>query len=248
MSCQECGNQLPDGAKFCGVCGSKQKPTDVAGESTASTPRPPASAATAPEAAEPVTAVEPKTTRPALETMLSSKAEPDPGDPSESASTRPVQPTPKPAPTRAAPKQPAPKPAHPIEPAAANDHRSPRRPAASPESHPNPPRTTPRPGTSLPWFIDFRFTRMLTPTLVKIAYVLGSLVLALITLGFVVVTFAQAVGSKGTPAFLLVVPVELLFGLLMQMMLRVTLEFFVSLVRNAEDTHAIRALLESQAR
>lgn len=80
---------------------------------------------------------------------------------------------------------------------------------------------------------DFSFSHFITPKIVKIAYVISTVLLALAFLGYLIASLAS-----DEPALVVLVlivgPVVLLLYLIF---IRMTLEFFVAIVRMSEDVH-----------
>jgi hypothetical protein len=83
---------------------------------------------------------------------------------------------------------------------------------------------------------DFGFTSFVTPTVVRVLYVLIMIVLALIGLGSVVVAFAL---NKLFGIFTLIIAAPLTFFISLALY-RIVLELFVVIFRVAEDIHVIR--------
>ncbi len=80
---------------------------------------------------------------------------------------------------------------------------------------------------------DFSFSSFITPKIVKFAYVLATVLLGLALLAYLVVAIAS-----GEPALIvLVVIVGPFVALLYLIFIRMTLEFFVAIVRMSEDVH-----------
>jgi hypothetical protein len=79
---------------------------------------------------------------------------------------------------------------------------------------------------------DFSFTNFVTPILVRFVYLLATVALALSWLIFVIVGFANGVGT-GLGALVLG-PIFLVIYLAV---IRMTLEFYLSVVRMSEDIH-----------
>jgi Domain of unknown function (DUF4282) len=79
---------------------------------------------------------------------------------------------------------------------------------------------------------DFRFEQFITPMIVKFVYVLALVVLVIAWLGFLVAGFAESATSG---VFVLVVgPILLLLYLAF---VRMTLEFYLAIVRMSQDIH-----------
>ena len=83
---------------------------------------------------------------------------------------------------------------------------------------------------------DFGFTSFVTPTVVKVLYVLIMIVLALIGVGSVVVAFALNT-LFGIFTLIIAAPLSFLISLALY---RIILELFVVIFRVADDIHAIR--------
>ena len=79
---------------------------------------------------------------------------------------------------------------------------------------------------------DFSFTNFVTPILVRFVYLLATVALVASWLIFVFVGFAQGVGSGLTA--LILGPIFLVIYLAV---IRMTLEFYLSVVRMSEDIH-----------
>jgi hypothetical protein len=79
---------------------------------------------------------------------------------------------------------------------------------------------------------DFSFNNFVTPTIIRVLYVLGLIGIAIIYLTFVITSFLQNT-IQGILA--------LLFGLIISFIYlalwRVVLEFFLAVVRMSEDIH-----------
>lgn len=95
---------------------------------------------------------------------------------------------------------------------------------------------TPLPRTDTAGFFralfDFSFSEFITPKVVKAVYVLATIVLALAWLVFFISAFSQSAGA-GILVFL--------FGgigaVLYLALIRMTLEFYLAIVRMSEDIH-----------
>jgi hypothetical protein len=80
---------------------------------------------------------------------------------------------------------------------------------------------------------DFSFAHFITPKIVKFAYVLATVLLSLALLGYVIVAIASE-----EPALIVLVLIGGPFvALLYLIFIRMTLEFFVAIVRMSEDVH-----------
>jgi hypothetical protein len=79
---------------------------------------------------------------------------------------------------------------------------------------------------------DFSFTNFVTPILVRFVYVLATVALAVTWLIFVIAGFANSLGA-GLGALILG-PV---FVVIYLAVIRMTLEFYLSVVRMSEDIH-----------
>jgi hypothetical protein len=79
---------------------------------------------------------------------------------------------------------------------------------------------------------DFSFTNFVTPILVRFVYLLATVALTASWLIFVFVGFARGVGSGLTA--LILGPIFLVIYLAV---IRMTLEFYLSVVRMSEDIH-----------
>ena len=79
---------------------------------------------------------------------------------------------------------------------------------------------------------DFSFTNFVTPILVRFVYLLATVALALTWLVFVIVGFANSVGTG-----LGVLVLGPIFVVIYLAVIRMTLEFYLSVVRMSEDVH-----------
>ncbi|MBO1753845.1 DUF4282 domain-containing protein [Allobranchiibius sp. CTAmp26] len=79
---------------------------------------------------------------------------------------------------------------------------------------------------------DFSFTHFVTPIIVKVVYILATVVLVLGWLGFVIVGFNHSAGSG--LLFLIVGAIGLIVYLAL---IRMTLEFYLAIVRMSQDIH-----------
>jgi hypothetical protein len=79
---------------------------------------------------------------------------------------------------------------------------------------------------------DFGFNSFATPSVVKVLYIIGMVLLGLAYLGFLVAGFAQGI----LPGLLVLVGggIAVLFYLTL---FRITLEFYYAVVRMSEDIH-----------
>jgi Domain of unknown function (DUF4282) len=90
-----------------------------------------------------------------------------------------------------------------------------------------------RPAGFFKALFDFSFTHFVTPKIVKFAYVLATILLALIYVGLVISGFAS-----DEPAYGLIVLVLGAVGFIVYLaLIRMTLELYVSIVRMSEDIH-----------
>lgn len=80
---------------------------------------------------------------------------------------------------------------------------------------------------------DFSFSTCVTPKIVKAVYILATIGLAL---GYVIVVLASFV--RGPVAGIAMMLVGALLGVLYLALIRMTLEFYYSIVRMSEDIHA----------
>ena len=79
---------------------------------------------------------------------------------------------------------------------------------------------------------DFSFTRFVTPMLVRFAYLLATVVLAVSWLAFMITAFTQSVGFG---LFALIIgPIIVIIYLAL---IRMTLEIYLSIVRMSQDIH-----------
>ena len=84
----------------------------------------------------------------------------------------------------------------------------------------------------LPALFDFTFTHFVTPKLVRFVYLLATIALGIAWLFWVFVGFAQGAGTG--VAVLILGPILLIIYLAI---IRMTLEFYLSIVRMSEDVH-----------
>lgn len=80
---------------------------------------------------------------------------------------------------------------------------------------------------------DLSFRHFITPMVVKVVYVLGMIGLVLVWLGFMLSAFSQSTGAG-----IFVLLFGPLFVILYLCLLRMTLEFYVAIVRMSEDINA----------
>jgi hypothetical protein len=79
---------------------------------------------------------------------------------------------------------------------------------------------------------DFSFSTFITPMIVKAVYILSVIVLVLIWLVFLATSFSQ---SAGAGLFVLIIgPIGVIIYLAF---IRMTLEFYLAIVRMSEDIH-----------
>ncbi|HEX6326952.1 MAG TPA: DUF4282 domain-containing protein [Jiangellaceae bacterium] len=105
---------------------------------------------------------------------------------------------------------------------------TPPQPASPPQPTPTSQPTTPTFFTSL---FDVRFSQYVTPTVIPVLYVLGMIGIAVGYLSYTIVAFSVS-STLGLLTLLILGP---LFALLALIWLRVTLEFYLSLVRLSGD-------------
>ncbi|MGC4962830.1 DUF4282 domain-containing protein [Gordonia sp. DT218] len=79
---------------------------------------------------------------------------------------------------------------------------------------------------------DFGFNSFVTPALVKVVYILGTIVLAIGVIFFIIAGFVESIGAG--IAALILAPI---IGLIYLAFLRVTLELYYAVVRLSEDVH-----------
>jgi hypothetical protein len=84
-----------------------------------------------------------------------------------------------------------------------------------------------------PALFDFSFNSFATPSVVKVLYIIGMVLLGLFYLGGIIVSFAVAGAGQG----LLVLIVGGIAALFYLTLFRITLEFYYALVRMSEDIH-----------
>jgi hypothetical protein len=104
-------------------------------------------------------------------------------------------------------------------------------PPSPPTSPPAQPAGAPTPQSFFAALFDVRFSNFVTPTVVTVLYVLGMIGIAIGYLTYVVLAFNVNAGL-GAVTLLIIGP---LFALLALIWLRVTLEFYVALVRLSGD-------------
>lgn len=228
-TCQECGNAVSPAASFCGVCGAQQ------GEAQ----KPPATASTKGNSA--------------LATQLSKDAEPG-------SDQTPIPPAPK-----------APKSPRPVTHSAADDPPPPGRPAAArPFAEPGqdqelpstnaadmqdaPPidwgaikEAAPWKSDSPPWFLDFSFKRMVTPRAASVAFGIATfLTIAGVLWAWKAIISDLQLILSGGEQFVACVGV-VLWGAVMLLIFRMLLEALTATIRTAQNTNAIRLVVESRA-
>lgn len=106
-------------------------------------------------------------------------------------------------------------------------------PSGGPQHQPDPFRDPA--GASRGFFaalFDFRFTSFVTPTIVKVVYVLVTILIALSYLGFLVSSL-----RAGVLTFLFVLVAGAVGALVYLALARITLEFMYAIVRMSEDIH-----------
>lgn len=100
------------------------------------------------------------------------------------------------------------------------------------------PNQPPMPGGVKGFFgalFDLSFTHFVTPMVVKVVYVLGLIVLALSAPGvFIIGLVLLFQGEEGGPLLVIGAPIV---ALLYLCLLRMTLEFYVAVVRMSQDIH-----------
>jgi hypothetical protein len=79
---------------------------------------------------------------------------------------------------------------------------------------------------------DFSFTNFITPKVVKFVYILATVLLVLGWLGFMLASFSQSSGAG--LAVLILGPI---FVVVYLALIRMTLEFYLAIVRMSEDVH-----------
>ena len=80
---------------------------------------------------------------------------------------------------------------------------------------------------------DFSFNSFVTPRIVKFVYVLATLVIGMILLFWIIAAFATRSAALG----ILVLIIAPIIALLYLALIRMTLEFYYSVVRMSEDIH-----------
>jgi hypothetical protein len=80
---------------------------------------------------------------------------------------------------------------------------------------------------------DFSFSHFITPKIVKVAYVISTVLLGLAFLGYLIASLA----SEEPALVVLVLLIGPIVILLYLIFIRMTLEFFVAIVRMSEDVH-----------
>ncbi len=96
----------------------------------------------------------------------------------------------------------------------------------------------PRPAASgfLSKLFDLSFTSFITPSIVRIVYVIAMLLIGLGWLGYSVVGFARSPGL----GLLILVVVGPLLSLFYLVVVRITLELYLAVIRLAEDVHELK--------
>lgn len=84
---------------------------------------------------------------------------------------------------------------------------------------------------------DFGFNHFITPSIIRALYVLGLIVIGFVYLSFIIAAF-EVNGAFGIISLLL----GLIAAVVWAAFWRVTLEFFLSVVRMSEDIHNLRLL------
>jgi Domain of unknown function (DUF4282) len=79
---------------------------------------------------------------------------------------------------------------------------------------------------------DFSFTSFATPSLIRLLYIVGTVLIGLYYVGMVIFTF-----STSAVAGLLALVFGAVVALFMMALLRVSLEFYFAVVRMSEDIH-----------
>lgn len=92
---------------------------------------------------------------------------------------------------------------------------------------------TPTRSNSLSALFDFNFTSFATPGLVKILYILGTVLLVLAWLGYTIAAFAAINAGVGVLVLILGAVIVLFY----LAFLRVMLEFVYAVVRMSDDIH-----------
>ena len=80
---------------------------------------------------------------------------------------------------------------------------------------------------------DFSFNSFVTPSIVKVVYVLATIALAVGFVGFLI----AAIASGESTAILLTLILGPILAILYLALIRMTLEFYYALVRMSEDIH-----------
>ncbi|WP_151524288.1 DUF4282 domain-containing protein [Serinicoccus kebangsaanensis] len=99
-----------------------------------------------------------------------------------------------------------------------------------------PERTTP--GGGLKALFDFNFDTFVTPSIVKIVYVIATVLVAIMTLG-IAVTGLTTMFQGGAPVFLglLLLVASPIIGLVYLAFVRMSLELYYAVIRLSEDVH-----------
>jgi hypothetical protein len=81
---------------------------------------------------------------------------------------------------------------------------------------------------------DFSFTRFITPMIIKFVYVLMMVVIAIVYLFYAIALFQADASSLGVLWLLVIGPIASILWLAIA---RMTLEFYLAVVRVSEDVH-----------
>ena len=109
-----------------------------------------------------------------------------------------------------------------------SDYTPPGQPSAAPQPEPAAP--VPTAQSFFASLFDVRFSRYVTPSVVTVLYVLGMVAISLAYISYVILAFNNSIGLG-----LFTLIVGLVFALLALVWLRVTLEFYLALVRLSGD-------------
>lgn len=108
-------------------------------------------------------------------------------------------------------------------------------PPTPPSSTPPPPSPGAPPPSRKGFFgalFDFSFETFITPMIVKVVYLIGTIVIGLVWLGFLVTGFATSAAYG-----IVVLIIGPFVALIYLAMFRMTLEFYLALVRMSDDIH-----------
>jgi hypothetical protein len=141
---------------------------------------------------------------------------------------------------------------HPTDPGSIDPHEAWRPPEQPPPTHPQVPPTTGGPTSPAEGFaaaampstaetkgfftalFDLSFSRFITPMIIKFVYVLMMIVIVIVYLFYAILLFQAGATSIGVLWLLVVGPIASILWLAIA---RMTLEFYLAVVRVSEDVH-----------